>query len=69
MQIEHHKKKLNHGETEVEFHDQWDAKWIVIRRSLRGHNDMPFGQPTTGRPIGHPGVGHPWSVFGGFSYY
>jgi hypothetical protein len=24
-----------------EFHDQGDAKWIVIR--LRGHNDIPFG--------------------------
>ena len=25
-----------------EFHDQGDAKWIVIRRSLWGHNDTPF---------------------------
>jgi DNA polymerase III delta prime subunit len=24
-----------------EFHDQGDAKWIVIRRSLWGHNDTP----------------------------
>jgi hypothetical protein len=23
------------------FHDQGDAKWIVIRRTLRGHDDMP----------------------------
>jgi hypothetical protein len=44
------------------FHDQGDAKWIVIRGQLRGHNDMPFGQPT-------PGVGRPQGVFGGFIYY
>jgi hypothetical protein len=25
-----------------EFHDQGDAKWIVIRGQLRGHNGMPF---------------------------
>jgi hypothetical protein len=24
-----------------EFHDQGDAKWIVIRLQLRGHNDTP----------------------------
>jgi hypothetical protein len=24
------------------FHDQGDAKWIVIRGQLRGHNDTPF---------------------------
>jgi hypothetical protein len=30
------------------FHDQWDAKWIVIRGQLRGHNDTPFGHPTPG---------------------
>jgi hypothetical protein len=24
-------------------HDQGDAKWIVIRRHLWGHNDTPFG--------------------------
>jgi hypothetical protein len=29
-----------------EFHDQGDAKWIVIRGQLRGHNDTPFGRPT-----------------------
>jgi hypothetical protein len=28
-----------------EFHDQGDAKWVVIRGQLRGHNDMPFGRP------------------------
>jgi hypothetical protein len=44
-----------------EFHDQADAKWIVIRGQLRGHNDMPFGWPTPG--------GRPQGVFGGFSYY
>jgi hypothetical protein len=32
-----------------EFHDQGDAKWIVIRGQLRGHNDTPLGsQPTAG---------------------
>jgi hypothetical protein len=34
------------------FHDQGDAKWIVIRRKLRGHNDTPCRRPTPGRPIG-----------------
>jgi hypothetical protein len=29
-----------------EFHDQGDAKWIVIRGPSRGHNDTPFGWPT-----------------------
>jgi hypothetical protein len=38
-----------------EFGDQSDAKWIVIRRLLRGHNDMPCGWPTHGRL----GVGYP----------
>jgi hypothetical protein len=28
------------------FHDQGDAKWIVIREQLRGHNNTPFGRPT-----------------------
>jgi hypothetical protein len=41
------------------FHDQEDAKRIVIRRQLRGHNDTPFGRPTPGRPIGRPAVGRP----------
>jgi hypothetical protein len=39
-----------------EFHDQGDAKWIVISRQLKGHNDTPFGRTTPGRPIGRPGV-------------
>jgi hypothetical protein len=43
-----------------EFHDQGDAKWIVIKGQLRGHNHTPFGRPGVGRPSG---------VFGGFSYY
>jgi hypothetical protein len=34
-----------------EDHDQGDAKWIVIRGQLRGHNDAPLGRPTPGRPI------------------
>jgi hypothetical protein len=29
-----------------EFHDQGDAKWIVVRGPLRGHNDTPFRRPT-----------------------
>jgi hypothetical protein len=52
-----------------EFHDQGDAKWIVIRRPLTGHIDTPFGRPTPGQPIGRPGVGRPQGVFGGLSYY
>jgi len=30
------------------FPDQGDAKWIVIREQLWGHNVMPFGRPTPG---------------------
>ena len=47
-----------------EFHDQGDAKWIVIRRSLWGHNDTPCGRPAPGRPIGRPGSGRPQGVVG-----
>jgi hypothetical protein len=37
-------KKLIHANNENgEFHDQGDAKWIVIWGQLGGHNDMPFG--------------------------
>jgi hypothetical protein len=39
-------------QTTGEFHDQGDAKWIVIRRQLSGHNDFSFGRPTSGWPIG-----------------
>jgi hypothetical protein len=53
------------GKVVGEFHDQGDAKWIVIR----GHNNMPFGRPTSSRPIGHPVVSCPQGVFGGLSYY
>jgi len=45
------------------FHDQGDAKWIVM-----GHNDTPFGRPTPGRPIGRPEVGCSQNVIGVFSY-
>jgi hypothetical protein len=48
------------------FHDQGDAKWIVIREQLRVHNDMPFRWPTPGWPISRPGVGHPEGIFGVF---
>jgi hypothetical protein len=51
------------------FHDQGDAKWIVIRGQLKCHNDTPFGRPTPGRPIGRLVVGRPQCVFGGLSYY
>jgi hypothetical protein len=51
------------------FYDQEDTKWKVFRGQLRGHNNMPFGQPTPGRPIGRPGVGRPKGMFGGFGYY
>jgi hypothetical protein len=33
--------KLGDGE----FHDQGEAKWIVIRMSLWCHNDTPRGRP------------------------
>jgi hypothetical protein len=55
--------------TKGKFHDQRDAKWVVIRGQLRGHNDMPFGLPTLGWPIGRPVVGRPQGVIGGFSYF
>jgi hypothetical protein len=48
------------------FHDQGDAKWIVIRGQLWGHNDMPCGRPTPSRPIGCPGSGRPQGVVGVF---
>jgi hypothetical protein len=42
-------------------HDQGDAKWIVIRGQLWGHNDTPFGWPTPGRPPrGWPPEGRIW---------
>jgi hypothetical protein len=46
-----------------------DAKWIVIRRSLWGHNDTPCGQPALGQPIGCPGSGRLQGEIGVFSYY
>jgi uncharacterized C2H2 Zn-finger protein len=53
--------------TEIgEFHDQGDAKWIVIRSHLRGHNGTPFGQINHCRPIGRSGVSRPQGVFGVF---
>jgi hypothetical protein len=33
--------------TTGEFHDQADAKWIVIRGLLKGHNDTPCGLSVT----------------------
>jgi hypothetical protein len=55
--------------TSGKFHDQGDAKWIVIRGQLRGHNDTPCGRPAPGRPISRPGSGCPQGVIGVFSYY
>jgi hypothetical protein len=52
-----------------EFHDQGNAKWIVIRGQLRGHNDTPCGRPTPSRPIGRPGLAAHRALFGGFSNY
>jgi hypothetical protein len=52
-----------------EFHDQGDAKWIVIRRSLWSHNEMPCGRAAPSRPIGRPGSDCPQGVMGSFSYY
>jgi hypothetical protein len=51
---------------EGELHDQGDAKWIVIRRLLWGHDDTPCERPTPGRPIGRPRSGCPQGVFGVF---
>jgi hypothetical protein len=51
-----------------EFHDQGDAKWIVIRGQLRGHNDTPFGRLTPGQPIGRPVVGCHQGIFGVLYY-
>jgi hypothetical protein len=51
-----------------EFHDQGDAKWIVIRGQLRGHNNTPFGWPTPSWPISHPRVGRRQGLFGSLSY-
>jgi hypothetical protein len=53
-------------ETRGKFHDQGDAKWIVIRRSLWGHNDMPSRRPAPGQPIGRPGPGRPPGIVGVF---
>jgi hypothetical protein len=46
-----------------DFNDQGDAKWIVIRGQLRGHNVRPFGRPTPSTVSG-PGVGRSSGVFG-----
>jgi hypothetical protein len=53
------KARLSHLDSSIfyrggEFHDEGDAKWIVFRGQLRGHNGTPFGRPTPGRPIGRP---------------
>jgi hypothetical protein len=44
--------------------DGADAEWIVIWLRSSGHNDTPFGQPTSCRPIGCQGTGHPQGIFG-----
>jgi hypothetical protein len=48
-------------------HDQGDAKWIVIRTSLWGHNNTPCGRPDPGRPgPGRPGSDRPQGGIGVF---
>jgi hypothetical protein len=44
------------------FHGQGDAKWIVIRGQLRGHNDTLCGGPAPSWPIGRPGSGRPQGI-------
>jgi hypothetical protein len=44
-------------------HDQGDAKWIIIKGQLRGHNNA---NPAN---IARPVVGRPQVVFGGLSFY
>jgi hypothetical protein len=51
-----------------EFHDQGDAKWIVIRGHLRGHNDILVRRPTPRRPISLLGVSYPQGLSSVFSY-
>jgi hypothetical protein len=46
-----------------------DARWIVIRGQLRGHNDTPFGRPTPAGLSAAREVGRPLGVFGGLGYY
>jgi hypothetical protein len=50
----------NNNNVAGEFHDQGDAKWIVIRLPLRGRTDTHFGRLT-------PGVGLPSGVQGNLS--
>jgi hypothetical protein len=64
-----HAHHSHHSVIHGKFRDQGDAKWIVIRGQLRGHNDASFMRPTPGRLIGHPGVGYPQGVINSFSYY
>jgi hypothetical protein len=59
-------KQEDDPDVEGKFHDQGDAKWIVIRGQLRGHNETRYGRPAPGRPIGRPGSGCPQGVFGVF---
>jgi hypothetical protein len=48
-----------------EFHDQGDAKWIAIKRSLWSHNDTTRRRPAPGQPAprrpapGRPAPGRP----------
>jgi hypothetical protein len=65
-QVDHAYVAEANGAGYGKFHNQGDAKWIVISRQLRGHNDTPFGCPTPSWPIGHPEVGYPQGVIGVF---
>jgi hypothetical protein len=49
-----------------EFHDQGNAKWIVIRRLLCVHNNTPCMRPSPGWPIGRLGSVRPQGVIGVF---
>jgi hypothetical protein len=71
MQLEDSLPDIDDEDSKGGCHDQAVAEWIVIRRLLllRGHNDISLRRPSPGWPIGRPGVGHPWGIFGVFSNY
>jgi hypothetical protein len=51
---------------QTKIHDQGDANWIVIRRSLWGNNNTPCGRPAPGWPISRQRSGHPQGAIGVF---
>jgi hypothetical protein len=60
VEMERRNEMEDEEEEEGEFQGQADAKWIVIRGSLKGHNDTPCGRPTPGRPGGWSSLRHIW---------